>query len=1106
MGFRLVAATLLLCGPFFWTVPAVAADAFIVKDGRSCAEIIIAKEPPRTTRLAAHELKTYVQKISDATLPIATEPTGKVPVKIYLGRSSHTDRLKVSADGLKHGAYRIVSGDNWLVLIGDDTDFTPIEPWPRSNTDWVSGRVHQEWDRITGAIWGNPMSQMRKHYTGRAWDFGKPRSEWVDKSHTIHVWGFDERGSFNAVCGYLRSLGVRWYLPGELGEVVPSMASIPLPKVDETVRPDFPVRRFNIRFGVHGRDTAMWAMRLGVRDPYGLQIAHGLHTMTHRDEILEAHPEWFALYGGKRHNQLGQRLNQLCYSSDELLQETVRYVRALFDHYQFDVVSVMAPDGYVSICQCPLCKGKDTPQRDYRGRLSDYVWDFVNRVAKEVNKTHPDKMISNCAYGVYTLPPLEIEKLQPNVLVCIVGGRRPTNSRPEQQEAIRRLREDWVAKTDNPILVFENYPFTDRGWYLPSYVPHVMGESINATKGISQGEDIWLSVRQDFDKVAIGFNHFLVYFTARMYWGGKDQSVQDVFNEYCRLFYGPAESEMRAFFEYCEANWQDMERDKSKVDRALELFAAAEREADTESVYGRRIALVADYLKALGNKSEQLAKQRGPVPQLRLARDAEGIVIDGKLDDEFWLKAPYHATGRLSELQTGRKPIFGTTFKAAWGKDGSVYFAVRCEERKGEPLTIGTTRKEDQATWYGDVVEVLLETESHSYYQLAVNPSGALVDLDRGAAKKAWFGWDSQAEVATHVAEDHWTVEIRIPVVQDENDPLHQVVGRRPTSSLTWHFNVCRQRIRDNAAESSAFSPTGKPGFHEVMKFAQLYEGKSHRFPRDAPAADYLETRRAAFELMAQREYAETLTAFTAMAEGDVTDFQESDALEQAAVCARALKRFDLAMELAGRIPIDAVAKTVRMRNLLAMRKPKELVGHFKDEDMITWPFWKAGEGFYLRGRAFADTGAGREAEADLAKALEFTTDNRVRLDVWLALGANRENNLKNAAAALEAYQQIAGASRNNGSATYYRGVQGAARILRKNGKFDDALAILQKVDVAKLRGYWHGSMLVALGDTLTAAGREDEALAAYREVLTDENVSAADRKAAEEAIRTIGL
>jgi len=196
------------------TFQAFAADAFLVKNGKPSAEIIIAEEPPRTTRLAARELQTYVEKISGAKLQIMTESSNEFPVKVYVGRSAHTDRLKVSPDGLKYGAYRIVSGNDWLVLIGDDTNFVPIDPWPRSNSDWVSGRVHAEWDRITGATWGNPMSQMRKHYTGRAWDFGKPEHELVDKNGEVHVWGFDERGSFNAVCGFLRGLGVRWYMPG----------------------------------------------------------------------------------------------------------------------------------------------------------------------------------------------------------------------------------------------------------------------------------------------------------------------------------------------------------------------------------------------------------------------------------------------------------------------------------------------------------------------------------------------------------------------------------------------------------------------------------------------------------------------------------------------------------------------------------------------------------------------------------------------------------------------------------------------------------------------------------------------------------------------------
>jgi len=800
------------------------AEGFIVQDGKPRAEIIIAEKPPRTVKLAAQELRTHVEKISGAKLPIATAPSQGV-AHIYVGKSAHTDRLGVKADDLKYGAFRMKSGKDWLALIGRDSNFTPIEPWPRSHTDWTKGEVLAQWDNLTGAHWGNPMQRLYKRYTGRARDFGKPQSERRDKSDTIHVWAYDERGSFNAVCGFLRSLGVRWYMPGELGEVVPTLSTIALPDVDETVRPDFPMRRFSFSFGVQPREVAMWAMRLGVFDPYGFQVAHGLKTLTDRDEMKKAYPEYYALYGGKRANNPNQRYNHLCLSSEGLFRENVRYVRTLFDHYKMEAVSVMPTDAFTAICQCPLCEGKDTPERGYRGRMSDYVWDYVNRVAKEVAKTHPDKKIVCLAYGSYQQPPLKIDKLHPNVQVGIVGGRRPTADLPEQRKQIRALRQAWLAKTDNKIFVFENYPFTHRGYYLPSFVPHTNAASINATKGISWGEDIWLSILGDFDTP--GYNHFKVYFTARMYWGGKERDIDALLNEYYRLFYGPAEKEMKTFFEYCEANWRDVRKDRQKLDRTFELFAAAQQKVEADSVYRQRIALLADFLQALKKKGEQLAEEtkRKGVPELRTWRGAspDRVRIDGKLDEDFWLEScPTWAGGHLRELQTGREPMFTTHFKVAWGRE-DIYFAIRCEDRAGDTVNIGTKRNEDPAIWYGDVVEILLETEKHSYYQIAINPAGAIADLDREASKANRWQWSSQAEVATHVGEDYWTVEVRIPVVEKTNDPLHQVVGREPLKSLPWYFNVCRQRMRENRAELSAFSPTGEKRFHNVTKFGKLY-------------------------------------------------------------------------------------------------------------------------------------------------------------------------------------------------------------------------------------------------------------------------------------------
>jgi len=1035
-----------------------AADLNLVENGQARAEIIISDKPQRSARLAAQELQDQIAKISGARLPIVTQPSGKA-VKVFVGASALSP---IQAVGLQHGAYRIATGADWLALIGEDTEFTPIEPWAKHNAEIVSGKAQGEWDKITGALWGLPNLLMYKSRFTLSGNIGRPTAVAAEKAAPLQLWDYDERGSFNAVIGFLHRLGARWYLPGELGEVLPDLKTIPLPKLNETARPDFAQRRFSYHGGVHGRDTSMWFMRLGVRDPYGIQDAHGMDTMTNRAAVYAAHPEWFAMYGGKRRFD-PKANNHLCYSNEELFQETVRYVRAQFDHFKMSMVSVMPPDGYTAICQCPLCAGKDSPERDQRGLASDHIWGFVNRVAKEVGKTHPDGKVLNCAYGIYSLPPLKIDKLEPNVVVSIVGARVPRNNKPEQQEEYRQLRESWLPKTHHPVINFENYPFIDRGWYLPAFTPHAMGESTNATKGISQGEDISLTVRQDPDTSGVGFNHFQVYFTARMYWGGKDADVDAMFREYCRLFYGPAEAEMLAFFEYCEANWQEMEKDKVKVDRALDLFAVAKAKADVASVYGKRIALIDDFLKGLRSKSQQLGKVRGPVPVLRLVGEARSkIVIDGKLDDEAWVNAFPSATCRLRELQTGRPATFGTTVKSTWlGND--LYLAIRCDEHPGAKLNIGTTKKDDSALWFGDAVEVLLETEARSYYQIAISPSGAVVDSDRGAARDKWFSWDSNAEVATHIADDHWTIEMRLPITQDENDPLHQVIGRKPNKSLPWHINICRQRIRDDGAEYSAFSPTGAEHFHDVMKFATFYDGNHFEFDHGSPDNDFLEATRIAADFARTGKRAEALAAYTAAAEGKITDLQKSHALELAAATARGLRQHDLADQLTARIPIEPVKKAAQMQAMLDQGKAAQLIATFASEDFSGWPFWKRGDGLHRRGRAYFIIKAGDKAEADLRAALEFTSDPRSRDAILLLTAQNRESNLQDDDKALETYQAIVEGRTRIGGADEYAALQGIARVLTKRGQFDEAMKTLERAGLPTLQGVWKENILKSI-------------------------------------------
>jgi hypothetical protein len=117
-----------------------------------------------------------------------------------------------------------------------------------------------------------------------------------------------------------------------------------------------------------------------------------------------------------------------------------------------------------------------------------------------------------------------------------------------------------------------------------------------------------------------------------------------------------------------------------------------------------------------------------------------------------------------------------------------------------------------------------------------------------------------------------------------------------------------------------------------------------------------------------------------------LTDLQQSHVLKQAAAAARSLKDDARAAELAARIPIEAERNSAEMLNLLAQRKPQEVIDRFGNEDLTKWPFWAAGEGYFARGRAYAAAGERVKAESDFKASLPLTADPRIRNELLKAL------------------------------------------------------------------------------------------------------------------------
>ncbi|MBM4048682.1 MAG: DUF4838 domain-containing protein, partial [Planctomycetes bacterium] len=785
-------------------------EGFLVKDGQPQAEIVIADQPARMAKLAASELQAYLVKISGARLPITTAPSKDVPVQVYVGRSAHTDRLKVSDEGLAYGAFRMASGKNWLALLGRDRDFEPREPWGRSHAD--GERVMKEWDALTGEKWGNAMLSVHRRH-----------------SPALGIWEADERGSLNAVYEFLRSLGVRWYYPGELGEIVPRMASIALPQLDKVFRPDFAVRHMLIYFNefweARGTNTAavdnvLWQLRLGLQasqEVLGYSKGHGLMAVHSREEVKKAHPEYYALWGGKRATVHLGNYGAPCLSSQGLFEQNVKFVRAMFDIYHEPMVSVGPADGYTSLCQCDLCKGKGTPERGWSGQLSDYVWGYVNRVAQEVHKTHPNRKVSCIAYGAYQLPPEKIATLSPNVAVIVCRWRSLFYDR-ETREGFSKLMQAWREKLPSRELYIWDYYLHGRPesrWEgVPAFFPRLIAEDLRSLKGVSGGDyiEVYRNRKADGHKWdAMAINHLNCYVTARLYWDAN-QDVDALLDEYYEKFYGPARKEMKAFIAYAEANWMKATGDVAVIDRLFELLAAAQKAAgdlsavpgtaQAGSIYGQRVDLHVQYIDRLKQVRERLTKGRGDNPKARaLGRNKADFRLDGKLDDKFWDGLPVYG---LKELETGRPPHYGTSFRLAWADD-ALYLGILCKDRDTKSLRIGAKEHGDTNIWSGDAVEILLETQSHCYYQIAISPAGAVVDLDRKQGLNIL--WSSRAEVASHIGDDFWSLEVRIPVAGDmagELDPLNGVAGRKPHTTYPWFFNVCRQRAGDQGKELSA--------------------------------------------------------------------------------------------------------------------------------------------------------------------------------------------------------------------------------------------------------------------------------------------------------------
>lgn len=806
----------------------------IVKDGVPNAQIVIAAENrPRMVTLAALELQRGIEKLSGARLPIVTSSDPSLPVKIYVGKSPEADKLGVKSDDLKHGAYRMVSGDGWILLTGNDTDFDASK-YPISMGRKDPG-AQEKWDMavkesgLTDSAWGFPFRGLLDKFWNPK-DFAKIIDDkygpdsfllWTSGGNTLKgFWNFDEGGSLNAVHALLRSLGVRWFMPGDLGEILPKTPTLTAGPFNETVKPDYAVRAYMWgNYSAFGFEDVLWALRLGMNSGYQYMGPIGYHGLVnvHRAEAMQmAHPEYYALLNGKRDTE-HRGWGTPCFTSEGLIKETVNYCRFMIDKFDMPMIDIWPGDG-LQRCGCDGCKGKS---------MSDLVWGFADRVAREVYKTHPHKRISCGAYTSYKLAPDSIDKFSPNLSVWMVNLERANMMQEALWKEYWESVMKWQSKTSpGSVLRAENNRYhiwgiteDEEGAKLrgvpisyPAIHPRATARDLKALKGISSadtGEQSQLTGKWK----AMGLEHITLYVRARFLWDAS-LDVDEVLDEYCSLFYGPAAKQMKEAINFTEANLaeKDLSRRRGRgnpmrvpFDTALKLRELLDRAkiAAGDTVYGQRVQAVISDLQPKDEYIANYQKESEVDQALQKAPLAAGVT---------GADTSKAVPNRLENNSGGKATGPETTFTVGWDKDVLILDII-CSEPEMNTLRASAD------ILSGDYVTVLLKTQGHSYYHIAINPDGKILE---GNPSK---GWKSLAEVTTKKSADSWRVQLRIPVVgnaEAEADPNHRVEGAKPTAKSPWYFNVGRQRMASLAKpELQAFSPTGGD-WHDLTKFGKL--------------------------------------------------------------------------------------------------------------------------------------------------------------------------------------------------------------------------------------------------------------------------------------------
>jgi hypothetical protein len=538
----------------FFAAFAAWANAFtLFQDSINDTAIAVSAQTCPSVRLASLELQYHIEEITGIRLPVINDQIeNSYKNLILVGKSRYTDKAGIDLSSFGPQEYLITISENSIILIGQDWQDTPENRKEIGvTTDFTKladTRLNIDYSKAVGREAGERI-ELPGH--------------------------FDQQSTLYAVYDFLeRFCGVRWYGPDLLNIVIPKdgpllfepctikrspdmkyrdgTATFKWPMIkDQWFDADYDkiylfLRR--IRFG-----GEKWAANHSMMDYYWRFKKNDEANDEQKALFQEDRPDFFAV---GYDTGLGSR--QLCYTNPDLIRQVADDARNYFDGKKLlghqtalgDYFAVVPMDNN-QWCKCDNCqkmlamdKENHNAEHFNSGTASHYLFNFVNSVAKEVYKTHPDKKIACLAYHVYAFKP-DME-LMPNLSVAPCLQIRNYWA-PKIRKNEFRFYKEWVEPRDRPVYLWNYSCFpTERGVItgfnvFPGFNIHNQAQHIKMFVndgvrgiflcGIGEQLDVYATFKL-YNDVSLDIDELLDEFF-RLYFGEKSGKMMKKF--YCRI-------------------------------------------------------------------------------------------------------------------------------------------------------------------------------------------------------------------------------------------------------------------------------------------------------------------------------------------------------------------------------------------------------------------------------------------------------------------------------------------------------------------------------------------------------------------------------------------